>query len=693
MKSQMKYFSITLLIFQLVFTLSGFCSDSLDRDDLKPSDRIKDIVVTAQKRKENVSDIPMSITAFSDIMIEDADINNVNELTLFAPNLHMKSGTSSNVVIIRGISNDADYIHSTTSLYVDDISYPMNFMHNPTLFDIERIEVLRGPQGTLYGRNSESGVINIVTRQPTNQFSGKVSGRIGVYDAEHDTVMAYKTGLSLSGPVVEDRLFMGIAGDFQTSDGFMKNMVTDNEKAGSIDHKNGRWTTLWTPSDNLGVTAVFDFLDTDDANANKRYIEGPWASGRHGVLYDTDNNVNEQAGDGQSLKIKYRNDSFSILSITGRRFYENHMLRDGMCSPVDDGINDLTYSSDLLSQEFRISSPDNGGPLEWLGGVYLFKEKNVTDIDTPVSMEIRDTDMETRSWAVFGQGTFTLFDRLHLTAGLRFNTDEMDATMDYTTSSREFRTFNSEFDETVFLPKFSLAYDVMEQTMAYATFAKGYNTGGFNTAFATGTDNFTYASEYTRNFEVGLKSTWLNNRLGINLALFYIDIDDKQVAERDGISDAMRVRNAAKAHSQGLELEVSATPLQGVRVFAGLGYTHVEFDDWVTADFDYGGKTLPNAPEFTGSLGLQYRHPSGFFGRTDLLYTDTCYSDAQNTQLLGSKTLVNLRAGYEGDGYDIVFWCKNLFDQEYETIGFARRNDLVIDGAPRMAGVTLTYYF
>ncbi len=659
----------TRLYYVTVLSLFLFIPPVFGQDaNLENSDVFIDtITVTAQKRQEDIQDIPMSVSAFSDVQIADA------------------------AIIIRGISNDADFIHSTTGLYVDDIGYSMNFMHNPGLFDIERIEILRGPQGTLYGRNSESGVINIVTRQPDNYRKGKVYTELGAYDPDHGAAMSYKAGVSFSGPVINDRFYMGVAGEIETSDGYIFNTYSGDDEAGSIEHKNIRLNSRWTPSASLEISATLDFLTARDGNGNKRYIEGPWKTAAHEINYDTNNNVNDQDMNGQTLKIKYKGDNFDLLSITGRRFYENHMMRDGLTSPINDGNNDLLYSSDQISEEIRITSPEKIEQFQWLGGVYLFKEKNVTDIDIPFFKEIRNTDMNTQGYALFGQGTITFFQRLHLTAGLRYNYDDMEGDMDYYGTSHY--TFGSSFSDNVLLPKFSAAYDLTPEIMAYSTAARGYNGGGFNTAYAKNSNNFMYSPEFTWNYELGLKSAWLNNRLNANLAMFYISIDDKQVAELNGITDVMMVRNAAKAHSQGFELEIHARPFSGLDLFAGLGYTDIEFDKWTTPRFDYAGNKLPNAPEVTANIGIQYRHASGFFGRVDLIGTDSFYSDARNTQKIDGKRLINLRAGYETEKFDVILWCKNLLNEEYQTMGFARRYDQVVDGKPRMFGITLAYYF
>ena len=528
---------------------------------------VEDMVVTAEKRKKPVQEVPAGISAFSLLQIEDAAITDMQDVAVLSPNVHMKQGASTNLVIIRGISNDADFIHSTTGVYVDDVAYSLNFMHNPDLLDIERIEVLRGPQGTLYGRNSESGVINIITRQPDNETAGKAFAEIGAYDPDHGKSMSYRTGLALSGPVIKDRLFLGLVGEYETSNGYIQNTYTDNDEAGDIDHKNGRLSARWVPSERLEISLSADLLDIRDGNGNKRYIEGGRASDTHEIRYDTDRNVIDANGNGQTLKVNYRADGFRLLSITGRRFYENHMLRDSDLAPTDTGVNDLYYASDMLSQEIRILSPDDDARLQWLGGLYLFKEDNDTDLDMPTLSTVRNSDVETNGYALFGEGTLSFWDALHFTAGLRVGFEDLEAVMHYTSSGST--RFTKSFDDTIVLPKFSIAYDVNPDILTYVTVARGYNSGGFNTAYATAADNYSYAAEYTWNYEAGLKTSWFNDRVTANLALFYIVIDDKQVAEYDSASDSTRILNAAEAHSRGFEFEMHLKPVFGLDLFAG----------------------------------------------------------------------------------------------------------------------------
>ncbi|MFV9644847.1 MAG: TonB-dependent receptor, partial [Desulfobacterales bacterium] len=185
---------------------------------------LETMTVTAQKREENVQDVPASISVFSDIQIEDADIRDTIDLTRLTPNVYVNRAAVQNVIVIRGISTFDASLYSPAGFYVDDVNFPLHHMHNPDLFDIERVEVLKGPQGTLYGRNSESGVINIITKQPDNELRGKIFGEYGSYDTEHGSSPSYRAGGSISGPLVKDKLYLGLAGQWENSDGFMKNI-------------------------------------------------------------------------------------------------------------------------------------------------------------------------------------------------------------------------------------------------------------------------------------------------------------------------------------------------------------------------------------------------------------------------------------------------------------------------------------
>ena len=715
--SILKGLSIWVAIFAVTVVLNLFLVPFAvaEEEKVQKEYELEVMTVTAQKKEENVQDVPMSISVFSDIQIEDAGIENTLELTRFTPNLYMGKSGPVNQIIIRGISPyDIDTsIYSPAGLYVDDVNFPLNYMYNTDLFDIERIEVLKGPQGTLYGRNSESGVINIITKQPDNEFRGKVFGEYGSYDTEHGSSPSYRAGGSISGPIVRDKLYLGLAGQWEDSDGFMKNEYNNDDEALKIEHINGRGTLRWTPSNKWDISFIADAMDTDDGYGCYRFMTGQKKTDRHEINWDG-KDYSEQEGNGQTLRLKYEGDSFNLLSVSGRRYYQYQDAIDSDCSSVDSiGTTYKTYENDHLSEEIRVSSPNDGRTFEWLLGVYGFKEETGIDFDHPTVGQ-RNTDMDTEGYAVFGQGTYTFFDRLHLTAGLRYDYQDLEGDQEYKfidmmTGAPQTLNYGKDLDYDELLPKFSIAFDFTGDIMAYASASKGYLTGGYNFGLAMDLESFCYDPEYTWNYEAGIKSAWLDRKVIANLAVFYIDIEDKQVYEAYYPQImGMKIKNAAEAHSMGIELELQARPLQGLDVFAGFGYTDTEFDDWTATEivglnpdwtpimgtYDYEGKDLPHAPEYTYNLGVQYRHQSGFFGRVDLLGIGDFYCDAKNKVKEDAYELVNLRLGYEREHFDIILWCKNVFDEGYETIKYDWLGDeLVQDGEPRMFGATVTYRF
>jgi iron complex outermembrane receptor protein len=270
-------------------------------------------------------------------------------------------------------------------------------------------------------------------------------------------------------------------------------------------------------------------------------------------------------------------------------------------------------------------------------------------------------------------------------------------------SSKGVTTFEDDIDGVELLPMASIAYDFTPNVTAYATYAQGFLAGGYNYFSAEDEETFSYDAEYTTNYEVGLKTNWLDKRLTANLALFYTDIDDKQVLEEEpgGGIGTWDFTNAAKAHSMGFELEVKARPISGVEVFGGIGWAPTEIDDWIAdsdgVPYDYSGKEVPWAPELTYNLGVGYYHDSGLFGIVDLFGAGKQYFDAENTLEENGYQLVNVRLGYRFKRLDLeaAIWCNNLFDSEYavKKVRTDSGNILLEDGEPQTLGVSFNWRF
>ncbi len=668
--------------------------------------QLDSITVTAQKREENVQKVPISMNAFDAMEIESAGMENVSEMTRFVPNVFFKKATMENIIVVRGVSSvDASTV-GPLGVYIDDVNYPLHFMHNINLFDVERVELLRGPQGTLYGRNTESGVLNIVTRKPDNQFRGSITGTYGVYDTSHGNVPEWQTGIGISGPVIKDTLFMGISAQIKQGDGFMKNTRLDSEDAAGIDHQNLRGSARWMASDRLELSLMADYGLSDDKQGLYRIFtsEGGLKNDKNTEMRGFYDSTLEQEGSGQIFKARYEADSFDLLSITGRREYRQDSLLGTGVGLNDYGDNKWRFDDTLLSQEIRVSSKNEKGNLEWLLGVYGFQEETDIYFRKFSDLQIRDTRVEKSGAAVFAQATLTYFDRLHLTAGGRYDHLELEGSqnlkgMDWGGNDIS-ADYTRDLDYNEFLPKAMVSFDATEDIMLYTSAAKGYLEGGYNYAQANDVDGFVFDPEYTWNYELGIKTNWFNNRLLANCSLYHITMDDKQVSEYTAGGGIAQISNAAEAHSQGIELEVRARVAQGLDLFGSFGYVDTEIDEWNAGSSDFSGNKMPNTPEYTYSLGGQYRHVSGFFGRADLLGTGEMYGNVQNDShvQLDAYALLNLRCGYESDSYDIVFWCKNVFDKEYYTSAFdygdpSESIGVAQNGDPRSLGVTVTYRF
>ena len=684
----------------------------------RPAD-IGEITVTAPgKREEDLQKVPASETYFSDIQLEDADIEDTFDLIQFSPNLHMAQNYAEHVVIIRGISSFNTSIYSPAGFYVDGVSYPLHYMHNPDFFNIERIEVLRGPQGTLYGRNTESGIISITTKKPNNILQGKIFGEYGNYNT-------FRSGANISGPILKDKLYMGISFYSKFSDGFVENKYNDDDEAADVEHKNGRFTLRFTPTDRWDMSLIGDIMDTDDHCGAYRYINGPMKTDPFDVMHDTTDEYSDQDARDLILRAKYTGSSFNLLSITSWLNYDHDFSQDADLwdNPLDKAKSILGYEDEQFSQEILISSPEDSGPFEWLAGAYGFKEDTDTNynyyvINKPAWWMANQTfmnpvtDIETKGYAAFGQGTYTLFDRLHLTTGVRFDHQDLEGNMtgkyfDFATFSYKDYDCDKDLDYDEWLPKFSVSYDFTNDVMTYVSASKGYLVGGYNYCLSMMNpteDAFTYGPEYTWNYEAGIKTNWFNNKLRANLAIFYIDIDDKQVSEMNMTTMQASITNAADAHSQGVELEIAARPIKGLDIFAGFGYCEAEFDDFTATEWndtytalvqnDYKDNYLPYAPRYTYNLGVQYRHPRGFLGRVDLMGTDKFYGDYANTAEQGAYETVNLRLGYERENLDFILWAKNIFDREYLSYVFPYGSyNGGVDAPPQTFGVTVTYRF
>ncbi|WP_320040220.1 TonB-dependent receptor [uncultured Desulfobacter sp.] len=651
------------------------------------------VVVTAAKQETLAKDTPGSISVVDAQIIDEQNIRTTEEMTRFVPNLFFKTATSGDAFVSRGISTIDTSLYSPLGFYIDDVAYPLSYMQSRFLFDIERIEVLKGPQSTLYGQNSSSGVINMVSAPQGNEPRARVLLEAG----SHETFTA---GAMVGGAMKKDKLFYTVSALKSVSDGYMENTNLDSDTVSDNDGFTGRASLRFTPSEALDITLALDGTDRETGLDDLRYLDGPSATQTYKVL-NNQASWADQDSFGQSLVIKYAYHDIDVVSVTSHQDFNRRHTMDSDRSAMRLGVSFIDIDRTSWTQELRLSSSAGGFFSSWLLGAYASTENldNSWDLDhVSVSLaNTRVTEADTDRLALFGRVSKALTEKLTATAGLRLDHAAASGSQIYTRASGV-TVYDRDITDTQLLPMASLSWKFSHDTMGYLTFSTGWMTGGYDVYSATTQDNFAYDPEYTRNYEAGIKTSFFDNRLRADFSVFYTDITDKQIREEaaGGSVGAWKITNAADAHTQGVELELRALPIRNLELFAALGYTQAEIDDWTgtlngTAK-DYSGCTLPWAPALTANAGFSYTHESGWYSTANVFWAGRQYFDAANTLEDDGYVLVNFKAGYRWRQWDIALWCKNLFDQEYAQKMVASSGyTLVEDGAPRTLGITLCW--
>ncbi len=636
--------------------------------------QLEGITVTATKEEEKVQDIPTSITAFSDAQVDDSRMNFVKDLGLRVPNLSFYSGGTSviNFPTMRGVRSDPHNNISGVSLYVDDVPVTSNLGFVSDLYDIERIEVLRGPQGTLYGRSSEGGVIKIVTRKPTNTPEGKATLEAG-------TSMMFHGKANLSGPVIQDRLFMDGAFNFYNRDGWVKNDY-DDKWVDDKQNYSGRGKIRFTPSDDLEMTFIGSFIKFNEGTFSMYAYPG--YDDRH---VDTNRpGYNRSWIDDESLHIKYTiNDNWTITSISTRRMTDADYKIDYDFSTTS-GYETWKYDKYLdLSQELRANYKDDNGASLVLGGYFDSYERKVQYSYTSLGMSSKAWDL-TKTYSAFGHFKYPLFGGLSLLGGVR---------LDAYNSDFENETYQDGKAWTSVSPKAGLEYAITKNNMVYATVSRGYRAGGFN-SYTPSDGKYTFDEESLWAYEVGSKNTFFDNTLKANLALFLNDFQNAQVEQYLASSGTPMpyISNAGDTQALGAELELTWLPLDGLELFGSAGYIHMRYGDFTDYYGDHKGNSLPYVPDFTGNVGAQYRHKSGLFARAEVLGSSLVYLDSRNKYSIPAHATVNAKVGWEFNKFDVYLFGTNIFDTRYDAKG-AFGGGYTVASEPGTYGVSLTYHF
>ena len=693
--------------------------------------QLEEIVVTATKRAESIQDVPISISAYSGDFIEDSDIQTLEELALYAPNFTWASSSQPQNarIIIRGIGSVGNSaIETSVGVFVDGIYYPRPGSVLGSLVDLEAVEVLRGPQGTLFGRNTAAGAISIRTSDPESEFGGYVQAGVGDYGA-----------YSLEGVVntpFSERAAGRLAVKYADRDGYGFNTMTNSE-IGERDDLTIRGKVLFDVSDTTTATFAYDY---NEVNTGGQVVEllpstaNPVFDGTLGALFGQnattadgyDQIVNQDHQDtvqdeqwGASLNLEFALGSHTGRSITSYRDWKADNRESAIRISADVLPRNHKYWTETISQEFQILSPTDQA-FTYVAGAFYYTEDYDIDEDfdagaqtcIPVvfalagagaaglcnsmpQLDATDSDFaqSLTSTAVFAQGTYNFTEKFSMTFGGRYTKDEKDASFIQTAPNAVigslFRAPESvpdlTSDDSQFTWLVNASYFPNEDVMLFASVSTGFKGGGFNAGgagVALGRDARIFTAETSTNIEVGIKSKIMNDRATANITFYQTELDDFQDRSFDGIS--FLTRNAGQRTQNGFEADLIMTPVDPLTIYAGISYLDSTFDSFDAASPPPGstvpqnlaGRTPHFSPKWQGSLIADWRigtsgSGSDFFVRPEYMYIGEQNVGA-NTNLNSQSIqdgygIVNLRVGLESaDGrWQVTAYAKNLSDEGY----------------------------
>lgn len=746
---------------------------------------LEEILVTARKREERLIDTPISITAITEATIDKRNLKNLTGLSQVVPNLVFDLGTgstggSSNAqIFVRGIGQ-VDFLFTSdpgVGLYIDGVYYPRGTGVVMDMIDLERIEVLRGPQGTLFGKNTIGGAINITSKKPDDEFA-----------ANAVAVLGSRKRLDVQGsvniPMVAEKLSMRLSGSFRTQDGYVKR-VNVGDTLGDIESLYGRMQLRWTPSSTFTADLSADITRKRDASVAGELIDVRASDPSNAVLGLWNALVAPTFGPGVQMDRRFLSpdyqtqatgpnfsnfdmfgisltmenefsDTVSIKSISAYRKQDSQFGDDTDHSPYKytESTNDNKHKQ--FSQELQLTGKSLGSRLNWVVGSFYMHEKGSDLFDVALGSGLFDAlealpgaiiplapvvcpppvgvfapcaggpgnpinaaldldilitdDIKINSYALFGELNFELVEKMVATAGLRYSHDKKTFTTSLFRQNAGLMTLPP---TTVsdswgsFSPRFGLKYNFSDNAMMYGSITGGFKSGGFNGRSTSLEQVASFNPEKVWSYELGYKTKFLDNRVGVNIAAFYNDYTDMQLTSVRDVGGVIVVvtENAGEVEIKGFEAEFVATPIAGLNLNGSIGYLDAKYKKLSPTATVRLGDDLVKTPKFTIHSGFDY----GFdisenseirFGAS-IYYRSSFVNEPTNDPDLAQSgyALVDAFVEYSGakDTWSLTLFGTNLSNKRYKTNGLnsygSFGNSVANFAPPREWGVKLKMKF
>jgi len=665
-------------------------------------DELEEVIVFADFRETTLDDSTVSVTVTTEEELEKRGAKHVSEILNAAPNVNVAGGASrERYYQIRGIGERSQFntpINPSVGLFVDGIDLSRSG-GSATLFDVDQVEVIRGPQGTKFGANALAGIINIKANEPTDEWEGKVTVGLGNFNKQ-------TAGIAAGGPLIKDKLLTRFSLHSNKSDGYFTNTFLNRDDTNNVDEVTARGHLKW--------------LVTQDLTVDLRYLHLDIDNGYDAFNYENDRTTisdepgkDEQNTDAFSINTNWdMNDKLTLETSVSHSSSDSEYSYDDDWSFVGQSVDGYSAFDQYLrkrkntSFEVRLLSGDEGrifnDKTDWVAGLYHSdKSEDLTRnyIFLPSTPFVNAYD--TKNTALYGQLDTQLTDKTKLITGLRVEKFRAD----YTDSNNN----NIPADETLFGGKLGLEYEVNENHLTHATVSRGYKAGGINPRSELSIEQKSFDTEFQWNFEVGVNSSLLNDKINTRVSAFYAKRKEQQTKNSTPLPDGNNgtrfvdlTSNAASGSNYGLEAELDWTVNNKLKLITSVGLLEAKFDEYVTPDRDFSGRDQAHAPNYQYSIGVEYKINSNMTAGLSLEGKDGFFFSDSHDERADSYQVVNANISYKRKNMTTTFWGRNLLDEDYDTRGFFFGNNpgngytpekYTQLGEPRVFGVNVSIDF
>jgi outer membrane receptor protein involved in Fe transport len=709
---KMKYFHLMGVLLFATFsttnTLQAQNLGSFTDSTLYLMNDLEEIKVYGTKHNSPLVNEALAVTAISSRELDNKEVHSVKELTSRIPNFFMPDYGSklTSPVYMRGIGSRIN--SPAVALYVDNIPYFEKSMFDFELYDVEMIEVLRGPQGTLYGRNTMGGIINVFTKKPSPVRETRLKLTGGNYGDIRSQII-HNQPLSNS-------LGLSVAGSYNSRNGYYRNEFT-NGKVDQTSGFSGRIKLNHQISNRFSADYTF-YYDYSNQGGYPYALFNESDQSSLGINYDKYSFYQRNMLSG-SAQLKYSGNNFDINAVSSYQFFDDHQDIDQNFTPKSLFMVVQNQLQHMVSQEIVVKSTKANARVDWLVGAFGFTQlldkfvdvaygaDGIAQFNLPGSTSMQKSyDHTIAGGAIFQQTTINnLFTQgLSLSLGLRLDTEVSSLDYFYDRVVLETSTRMDEFSNTLnyikFLPKSTITYNFRKNQMVYASVAKGYNSGGFNSTIEREEDK-TFEPEHSWNYELGAKNSWFGNKLISRTTVFFIDWSNQQIYQPVPSGQGSMLTNAGKSISKGMEIELIAQVNGNFRSQLSYGYTDAYFVKYEkTETVNFNGNKIPYIPNHTFNIGGTYsfRLSNALVKRIDF---DLNYQgigkhfwNEENSAYQDYYGLLYAKANVAFSKLSVSIWGKNILNNQYHSFYFrALGNSYVQMGRPALFGATIDLKF